>query len=363
MHRISLSALLLLAMILPGDATWACTIFKITSGKKTLVGNNEDDNNPATKVWFLAPENGKHGRVLFGYSDGVAQGGMNDQGLFFDWVADNWNEEWKRDPKKLNYPGSVSEKILEEASTVEEALRFYELYNETAFLRSRTLLVDSSGASAIVAWKNGQLQVTRGTGKFQAMGYCEQGASVQLDKLTKIAIEPVRAILESCVQKGQYPTQYSNLYELNRREVYVYRFAENVGVKFVLKDELAKGHHYYDLPRLAEELKLPLMTDHKTQPVAKVNPSIYARYVGDYLIPPDYIMKISTKSGRLYFEAPDVSRTEIFPASCTRFFIRTLDAYMTFANDGKSDRVFLNVKGRETIGTRMSAADQSSAKQ
>ncbi len=46
----------------------------------------------------------------------------------------HFNLGWTRDAKKLNYGGSVSEKILEEAATVGEALRFYEIYNETAFL-------------------------------------------------------------------------------------------------------------------------------------------------------------------------------------------------------------------------------------
>jgi hypothetical protein len=57
----------------------ACTIFKVTRDNLTLVGNNEDDNNPDTKAWFLAAEEGKHGRVFFGYNDSIPQGGMNDQ--------------------------------------------------------------------------------------------------------------------------------------------------------------------------------------------------------------------------------------------------------------------------------------------
>jgi len=350
-------ALLMLALVCPPDSTRACTIFKVTRGSTTLVGNNEDDDNPATKVWFLAPEDGKHGRVLFGYSDGIAQGGMNDQGLFFDWVADNRQEGWVRDPKKLNFPGSVSEKILEEASTVDEALKFYEVYNETAFLRSRTLLADKTGDSAVVAWKNGKLEVTRGQAGLQAIGFGQDKALEKLGRLANASIRPVQAILAGCVQSGQWPTQYSNLYDLQRGEVYVYRFHENLKIKFNLKQELKKGHHYYDLPRLVAQLKLPIMTDNKTQPIAQVDPSIYARYSGQYRITPDYVLKVSTDHGKLFIEAPDTSRSEMYPASATRFFIRTLDAHLEFraGGDGNWDRVELSVQHRESVGTRVHA--------
>ena len=52
-----------------------------------LVGNNEDYKIPYTRVWFVPPENGKYGRVYFGYDNWSPQGGMNDQGLFFDFFA------------------------------------------------------------------------------------------------------------------------------------------------------------------------------------------------------------------------------------------------------------------------------------
>ncbi len=344
------------AFLFQSNLVNACTIFKVSSGKTTLVGNNEDDNNPDTKVWFLAAENGKHGRVFFGYNDGIPQGGMNDQGLFFDWVADNPSPDWKRDPKKLNYPGSVSEKILEDASTVEEALRFYETYNETAFLKSRTMLVDKTGASAIVSWKNGQIHVQRAQAKYQAMGFCGDTADKRLAKLTRVSVANVSALIKDCLQSGEYPTQYSNLYDLQRGEVYVYRFHQNKpAVRFNLATELRKGHHFYNLPLLSEQLKAPLQTDSKTQPIVKIDPAAYATCAGKYLIPPDYVMKVKSENGRMYIEAPDVSRAEIYPASPTKFFIRSLDSYLLFkpGPDGRAEGFMLYVHGREAQGKRI----------
>lgn len=335
----------------------ACTIFKVTRQGRTLVGNNEDDSSTETKVWFLVPEKGKYGRVFFGYSDSVPQGGMNERGLFFDWVADNPSDNWVRDAGKLNYGGSVSEKILEEAATVDEALVFYEIYNETAFLKSRTMLVDRSGAAAIVSWRNGRLNIERGRSDVLAMGYAGATAQKMLERMRGLSLESVRLTLEACVQDGEYPTQYSNLYDLQHGDVYVYSFLRKQPfVRLNLSEELSKGNHYYSIPRIATQVLQTPMTDHKTQPVAAVDPAIYAAYAGRYRIEADdYVFTISTESGRIYFEARDVSRTEFYPASATRFFVRMLEVWITFktGEDGRAREAVFHVRGKDKPAIRM----------
>ena len=63
---------------------YACTAFTMSDRQSVLVGNNEDYNIPYTRVWFLPAENGRYGRVYFGYDNWSPQGGMNDQGLLFE---------------------------------------------------------------------------------------------------------------------------------------------------------------------------------------------------------------------------------------------------------------------------------------
>ncbi|RPJ84029.1 MAG: DUF3471 domain-containing protein, partial [Acidobacteria bacterium] len=348
-RAVALSVLISMSLLCQNQYLSACTIFRVTRGTTTLVGNNEDDNNPATRVWFLAAEDGKYGRVFLGFTGGPPQGGMNDQGLFFDWVADNPSDDWKRDPNKLNYAGSVSEKILEEAATVEEALELYEKWNDTAFLKSRTMLVDKSGASAIVGWKDGKVMVVRGRERFQAMGFGYATAAERFAEITDISIESVSSILEACVQRGDYPTQYSNVYDLQRGEVWVYFFhQQKPPLKLNLQAELSKGHHYFDLPVLAEQMKQPLMTDFKTQKEVRVDPAVCLRYVGQYRIEPDYLFNISVEDGKLYFEAHDASHTRLFAASATQFFIRSLDSFLRFSVDenGRANKAVLHVRGQ-----------------
>jgi hypothetical protein len=62
-------------------------VFTATNEKTTLVGNNEDMFYAGSKVEFHASQDGKYGRVFFGMGRNLHQGGMNEQGLFFDCVA------------------------------------------------------------------------------------------------------------------------------------------------------------------------------------------------------------------------------------------------------------------------------------
>src|SRR5512136_2947687 len=64
-----------------------CSTVYATDGQQMLGGNNEDSGEPLTKVWFVPAGEGTHGMVLFGYGTYRAQGGMNDEGLFFDFLS------------------------------------------------------------------------------------------------------------------------------------------------------------------------------------------------------------------------------------------------------------------------------------
>jgi hypothetical protein len=127
----------------------ACTIFNATQSGITLVGNNEDGTDPITYVWFLPAEKSKYGRVYFGLSDKWPQGGMNDQGLFYDGTACPLLEVKKSEGKPI-YNGNLSEKILEECSTVDEALELLGKYNLNYFRNGEMMIVDKFGSSVIV---------------------------------------------------------------------------------------------------------------------------------------------------------------------------------------------------------------------
>ena len=62
-------------------------------------------------------------------------------------------------------------------------------------------------------------------------------------------------ILRAAVQEGQYATKYSNVFDLKTGDIYFYLFPDQPeGVKLSLAEELKKGRHYYDIPKLKEQI-------------------------------------------------------------------------------------------------------------
>ena len=54
-------------------------------------------------------------------------------------------------------------------------------------------------------------------------------------------------ILCACVQKGQYATKYSNVFDPKSGDIFLFPLSEREGaVKFNLAAELEKGGHYYE---------------------------------------------------------------------------------------------------------------------
>lgn len=52
----------------------------------------------------------------------------------------------------------------------------------------------------------------------------------------------------------------------------------------------------------------------------EVDPAIYDRYTGSYQVTPDIVIAVTTEEGRLFVQAPDQPRFEVFPESETEFF-------------------------------------------
>lgn len=383
MFRLLTLVALLVASVAANASALACTIFKVTLNGRTFAGNNEAWTDPNTKVWFLAAEKGKYGRVFFGYRNGYSQGGMNERGLCYDWVA-GYQTGWKRDPNKTDYPGNFGEKVLEEAATVDEAIAIYERYfdtvNDTSFATARALLADRSGASAIIGWENGRLKITRGDGACQTLGW-EQDATqrrlIELVERTASAassrpaastglsasevIEALSGVLSACQQSGKYTTFYSNVYDLERGEVHVYQFhAKSPAVTIDLQRELAKGSHYYDLPKIAEQMKLPPSTDGRTLSRAAVDPDRYAALAADYELAPGLRLSVLARDEKLFVQFPGEPAYELLPASDTKYFLGFVDVQLTFALDaaGVAREVAFHSWEKDLTGVRIPAATQ-----
>jgi hypothetical protein len=234
--------------LLSFQISFPSTVFKATRKGITLVGTNEDSDNRLGQVRFFPAEANKYGRVLFGFRfNNFYQGGMNDQGLVLEWVTGGY-QKWQKDPAKKTSKRALSELILEQCATVDQALELCDEYNEFSFSFASIMLVDKSGEAATVGFEDGKLKVLRANGRDQALGLGGPVAELRLGEAPEISKDAVKSILLECLQRGQVATQYSIIYDPQNGAVFVYLFLKSKEeLRFALREELPKGRHGYDL--------------------------------------------------------------------------------------------------------------------
>lgn len=71
----------------------------------------------------------------------------------------------------------------------------------------------------------------------------------------------------------------------------------------------------------------------KDEPAAKVDPAPYDAYAGEYKIENIGSLKITRAGNHLYVQVNDQPRFELFPRSPTEFFLKIVQADITFAKD------------------------------
>ena len=84
------------------------------------------------------------------------------------------------------------------------------------------------------------------------------------------------------------------------------------------------------------------------QKEAKVDPKIYDALAGDYELSPNFIFTITNEDGKLMAQATGQPKAELFPTSETEFFLKVVDAQVTFVKngEGKVTQLILHQNGR-----------------
>lgn len=256
-----------------GDATGTvsqqhCTLIYASDDSTALAGSNEDWTYHFDDIWFLPPEKGKHGRAYWGYNfDGerVPQGGMNDQGLFYDGASAE-DVTLPPDTTKPRFDGDLILKAMEECSRVEEVIALYEHYARSDNWSGQLLVGDRFGNSAIIE-ATGSIIKKKGTYQIATNFYQSRVdpeditdtryrlADTIFGETENISIDLFRRIL-SVTHWEEYRgsltvTLYTCICDLKKGDIYLYYFHnfENV-VKIHLQDELEKGENYYPIPSL-----------------------------------------------------------------------------------------------------------------
>jgi len=239
----------------------ACTVFVMNDGDNVLFCNNEDYSNPKTMIWFIPGAERKYGCVYEGFDDGWGQGGFNTEGLAFGWVA-GFKEQWETNTKAKAPRGNPTQRMLETCSTVEEATEFFRQFHEPSFSYGKLLVADRTGASAIIGAKDGRLHAeitNRAQGIGHRFGLRGSEAAEMLAEEPEASLASAVRLLRFTLQEGPNATKYSVVYDLKSGEIDLFRFPEQTeAVQFNLAEELKKGPHCYDIPKLREQLSQEL---------------------------------------------------------------------------------------------------------
>jgi hypothetical protein len=108
-----------------------------------------------------------------------------------------------------------------------------------------------------IRFGDGRYHVEKGT-DFQVMGYGHRVAMQKVEENREATVDNLTSMLFAAKQDGQYPTQYSNIYDLKSGDVYVFDFRKGESfMKINLSRELEKGNHYYELPLTEGKLADP----------------------------------------------------------------------------------------------------------
>ncbi len=371
------------AVPVPAQATPAlflrnggCTVFYAADGQTVLGGNNEDFVNPFTQVWFIPASQGHYGRVYFGYDDFIPQGGLNDQGVFFDELGLPY-KDMPLAKQRPRYPGSLLtpvDQALSTSANVEEVISFYNRwYFSGGGEYTQLLFGDRYGSSVILDGDT----VLRKQGAFQLatnfrlvdqpnppagepaddFGYWRYHTAYDmLSKAEHFSVDLFRQVLDATHQEGASPTLYSQVYELKTGIIHLYLYHDfQQEVALNLADELAKGPHVITIASLfpknpdLEEWTLTQGEQWKASYQAniaeEIEPASLSWMSGEYMIqeePETSPVKVYLENNQLYLQKSGQPHIELYPTSpdtVFHHFFNGFDLVLTFQRGGQGEAV------------------------
>lgn len=242
-------------------AAQACTVLSAADNNSSLFGNNEDWFDKDTLIWFVPGQPGKYGVVCVGFENAHPQGGMNEAGLAFDWVAFNNPSPGNFAPalnNKADVSGDINAMLLETCADVDDVIAFYRTHNDPNLGYASMLVADRSGKSAVISWDRQQndISISVASSGLNSIGYGAEPAKVLFEENADVSADKFRELLRAAVQPGM--TLYSNIFDLKTGDIVLYNIQDfENAVRLSLAAELEKGAHIISIPALFGEENVP----------------------------------------------------------------------------------------------------------
>ncbi len=79
------------------------------------------------------------------------------------------------------------------------------------------------------------------------------------------------------------------------------------------------------------------------------------RYVGDYQLAPGFVLTVTLEGAQLMSQATGQQKVEIFPTSDSEFFLKAVNAQISFICDasGNVEKLILHQGGRDIPGSKV----------
>lgn len=103
------------------------------------------------------------------------------------------------------------------------------------------------------------------------------------------------------------------------------------------------------------DARIPLTAPPKVRTEIQINPALLDAYVGVYELAPAFRLAITREGNALFAQATGQSKHQIFPETETDFFLKIVDAQVTFVKDasGKVNSIVLHQGGAHIPGKRV----------
>jgi CubicO group peptidase (beta-lactamase class C family) len=100
---------------------------------------------------------------------------------------------------------------------------------------------------------------------------------------------------------------------------------------------------------------VPLLPAPKEHKEIAVDPKIFDGYVGRYQLAPNFILTVTREGDQLFTQATGQPRVQVFPETQRDFFLKVVDAQITFETDanGRATSLTLHQNGRNAPAKRI----------
>lgn len=109
-----------------------------------------------------------------------------------------------------------------------------------------------------------------------------------------------------------------------------------------------------DIGRHLLDAGFPLMKPPKEHKEIKVDPKLFDSYVGSYELAPNFVLAVTRDGDHLFAQATGQPKFEIFPEGEKDYFLKVVDAQITFVTDGsgRATELILHQNGRDLPANR-----------